>query len=186
MSLYKYLYYSIFILLLFSFVILLVNTFKDNKKSFSITENKKYYIDYINAMNWLKTNTPKNSIILTEWSQGHQVVLLSKRKVIATSKVYPSESKEIMARYSDLSTFFYSKDLSQSINILRKHNVSYLFIRKNFDFNSSCKEQDKKCNYKNPFLLSLISGSINEYKFLNKVYENNSVIIYKYSNPSQI
>lgn len=178
----KYSFYLVYLTFTISIILFLINSFNESKKNFGMIGIKKYEKEYVESTNWLKTNTPENSIILTEWTEGHQVVLLSKRRVIATSKVYPTEAKEIYSRYADLAFFFYSNNQIKIKEILNKHEVNYVFIRKNFDFKSSCRKNILNCNYQNEFLQSLITGNINKYDFLKKTFENNSIIIYKYKN----
>lgn len=169
----------VYCVLILSIATYIYNTFMSLRSSSRPNNLLNYAKSYVLATDWLKSNTSKNSIILTEWTEGHQVVLLADRKVVATSKVYPSEAKRISERYIDLAIFFYSSDEAKIRGVLEKHGVDYVFIRKLFDFSSSCKRA-MKCNRNNPFLQALIKGRVNSFPFIKKVYENNYLVIYKY------
>jgi glycosyltransferase involved in cell wall biosynthesis len=150
------------------------------KPIFNLASQTEYARKYVEATTWLRDSTPKDSIILTEWTEGHQVVLLANRKVVATTKVYPSEAKEIANRYTDLANFFYSNDVKKIKNVLNKHDVDYIFMRrKDFSYDSSCKGIFE-CDHNNEFLIALISGKLNKYPFIINVYKNSRILIYKY------
>lgn len=154
----------------------------DSYKSIRYLYNKKiskntYYKNYIKACDWLKKNLSENDIVLTEWTEGHQVVTLSEKKVIATSKVYPSEYLEVAKRYIDLGNFYYAKNEENALKILDKYQATFIFYRKNkFDKKSACKETS--CEKKGTFYKTLAKGK--SLKKLKVVFKNADIILYKY------
>lgn len=166
-------------LLVVVMMIFFIDFYNKQEPTSNLLNKISYAKKYVEATNWIKKNTPKEAIFLTEWTEGHQVVLLADRRVVVTSKVYPSEAEEIFGRYSDLGKFFYSNNESIIKNVLNKHDASYIFIRKKFNYSSSCKGI-KTCDEKNSFLKALISGNVDKYIFIKKVYINSEIRIYKY------
>ena len=65
--------------------------------------------DLMETLSWIKQNSKPDDFILTTWVLGYPVVTYTNRKVIATSKVYPSEIKAVAERYRDISKFFLSE-----------------------------------------------------------------------------
>ena len=90
--------------------------------------------DLLKTLSWLKEHSQANDVVLTPWTLGYQVVTYTDRKVIATSKVYPSQIKAVAERYKDISTFFFSQNEEDALKIIRKYNVKYIFFPKKFEF----------------------------------------------------
>lgn len=169
----------IYFLIFISTIMYGYKLYLNTRPTLNSSKQTSYASGYLEATEWLKNNTDTNSVILTEWTEGHQVVLLTNRRVIATSKVYPTEANEIASRYTDLAIFFFSNNKTKIIEVLNKHKASYIFIRRNFDFKSSCKNI-LKCDNKNEFLKSLLTGDVEKYSFIKKVFDGSQILIYKY------
>lgn len=86
------------------------------------------------AILWLKENSEPDDIVLSEWTQGHQIVALAKRRVVATSKVYPSEAVVASERYKDIARFFFADSEENALEIVKKYQAVFIFVRKNFDW----------------------------------------------------
>ncbi len=130
--------YSVVLFLIFIGLVLWQIFFDYNKvsKTVNLAPNK----EYINALQWLKRYSGSQDIILTEWTQGHQVVSLADRRVVATSKVYPSEAKNVAERYRDITYFFFSQSEEEAMKIVDKYKVNFIFLRKNFDWASTASK----------------------------------------------
>jgi len=144
--------------------------------------NQKYYQEYLHALLQLKKISKPGDIVLTEWSQGHQIVTVTGRKVIATSKVYPSESKEVAKRYRDLSYFFFATKESEAQKILKNYHVSFVFISKQLDYRSSCKIPKELCNKQNIMISRLLKKK--PFFPLTLVFESSNFFIYKVNEAS--
>jgi len=160
------------VILFIVLVLMILNT--DIKKNFY--GSPSYYDEYVNALMWLKADSRFDDVVLTEWTEGHQVVALADRRVIASSKVYPSEAAEVASRYQDLATFFFTTDENRAEDILYKYGASYVFLRKQFDYKSSCKTK-LPCRGTNTLLARMLAKK--PLKYLEKVYESKNFLIYK-------
>lgn len=101
-----------------------------------LTENlsDEYNREFEKAILWLKENSDPDDIVLSEWTQGHQIVALANRRVVATSKVYPSEAVAATERYKDIARFFFADSESEGLEIVKKYQAGFIFVRKNFDW----------------------------------------------------
>jgi len=111
-----------------------------NFDKFLIQDTDDYQKEYVVAFEWLRHNSQPNKVVITEWTQGHQVVNIAGRPVIATTKVYPSEAKEATQRYQDLARFFIAPDEKTALDIASKYGARYVFLRKKFDLASTFKK----------------------------------------------
>ncbi len=158
--------------LLFISIILFLQNYRYNNFI-----NETYRQDYLDALWALKNSSKPKDIVLAEWTEGNQIVSLTGRRVIATSKVYPSEAKEIADRYRDLANFFFAKEDKDAGKILSKYDVSFLFIRKDFDYRSSCKIPKKLCQENGSEISRLIENK--SHLHLIVVFESDNFIVYK-------
>lgn len=90
--------------------------------------------DLLKALSWLKAHSHPEDVVLTTWTLGSQVATYADRKVLATSKVYPSEIKSVAERYRDISRFFFAQDQAEALKIVRKYRVKFIFLPKKFEF----------------------------------------------------
>ncbi len=130
------------------------------------------------AFKWLENNSLPSDIILSEWTQGNNIVAMAKRQVVVSSKVYPSEAREVYRRYLDLSRFFFSADASEAKEILKKYQVSWVFIKKDFD-NFMCRYTGR-CLWPDTLISDILSDKKND--FIRRAYESEKILIYKVIN----
>lgn len=90
------------------------------------------------TLEWLKEHSDNNAIIMSHWFDGHQIVAFADRRVVATTKVYPTESSEVAARYRDIASFFLASNEEDALAIVKKYDASYVFVSKIFPA-SLCK-----------------------------------------------
>lgn len=144
--------------------------------------NKHYYQEYVKALKFLERVSGPDDVVLTEWSQGNQLVTLINRKVIATSKVYPSESGEIAKRYRDLARFFFAKNESVAQKVLKNYRVSFIFIRKDFNYKSACKIPKSLCKKEGSMIARLLGKA--PFSSLTLIFESKNFLIYRVKNAS--
>jgi uncharacterized membrane protein len=109
----------------------LVSQFDITSSEMSVWQNRSRDKSFHRAMAWLRENSGKNDIVLTPWQFGAQIPALTGRRVIASSKVYPSETKNVAERYSDLKTFFQEvKNENDALKITEKYNANFIFFQK--------------------------------------------------------
>ena len=177
------------VLIFICIILFLINDYNEKNK---YGYGEKNYDQLWNALQWLKTNTDLNSIIITEWYIGPVIVGQANRRVIASTKVYPSEISLIAERFVDISKFFYSLNEDEAMAISKKYNISYVFVSKNFQIGANCRYINF-CNFTDErgLLLPQYESKILVYNMLNKkklsrfsmVYENNRFIIYQLRDP---
>lgn len=80
------------------------------------------------AFRWLEENTPENAIILAPRQEGHRIMAFANRRVIVSSKVYPSEARNVAERERDIAKFFFALSLEEGRRILEKYEVSYILL----------------------------------------------------------
>lgn len=90
--------------------------------------------DLFKTLSWLREHSQPDDVILTTWTFGCQVVTYADRKVIATSKVYPSEIKTVAERYRDITNFFFSQSETDALEVIHKYNIKYILLPRKFDF----------------------------------------------------
>lgn len=155
--------------------------------------DEDYIKEFSKVMNWLIENSDENDIVLTEWTLGNQVIALANRKVIATSKVYPSEVEIVAERYKDISKFFFATSEASSLIIVNKYNISFIFLDKNFNYRTcryinicNLRNYQKYLTSKNDLIPQLRSSLIVS-RMLDKdkmdnyelVYNSKNFLIYK-------
>jgi glycosyltransferase involved in cell wall biosynthesis len=94
------------------------------------------------AMEWLKNNSPQDAVVIADQFDGNYIVALANRRVVSSSKVYPSEANEVSSRYTDIAKFFFSQDEDQALEIAKKYGVDYVFVAYDFSYSKNCKLAD--------------------------------------------
>ena len=124
---------------------------------------KSFYISKAEyeSINWLN-NTPENSIILSSYYTGNVIPGFVSRQVFIG---HSHETANFKEKEKETQDFFKKYDASQRLSFLKENNINYLFWG---------PEEKLGANF-NP----------NDDNFLQKVYENGEVSIYKV-NESQI
>jgi len=89
------------------------------------------------AYEWITKNTPKNATILVWWDMGYLLIGNTHRKdVVIWKKVYQGffsaapTPKQAMQAYTDSVVMFTSPQRERVFFLMRKYNVSYIFIDK--------------------------------------------------------
>ncbi len=83
------------------------------------------YASDLNALNWIKDNTPKDSVVLAPWYYGHWVTGIAGRKNVIDA--YAEYAPNITQRYYDYLRVFEGSDQAQAVDVLKKYNVNYVF-----------------------------------------------------------
>ncbi len=107
---------------------------------FSKLTPSKNVIDRLAVFEWLRKNTSQESIVFSLRHEGHHIMALANRKAIVSSKVYPSEVKEVSERIRDLARFFFATDENYAHQILKKYQASYLLVPKEKGWLTLCRE----------------------------------------------
>lgn len=112
------------------FFIQLLDTHKKVKSWYNINRAR----DLLRTLSWIRDHSEPDDVILTTWILGCQVVTYADRRVLATSKVYPSQIKALAERYRDISTFFFSQTEEDAMEIIHKYNIKYIFLPRRFNY----------------------------------------------------
>ncbi|MCD6496471.1 MAG: glycosyltransferase family 39 protein [Candidatus Aenigmarchaeota archaeon] len=87
------------------------------------------------ALNWIKNNTPKDSIILTWKEEGYYIMGVTERKDILTwKKIYqgffeePPSVDEAKAAYRDMFVMFRSANREWMLRLMNSYSVDYIYI----------------------------------------------------------
>ena len=87
-----------------------------------ISENK------LEAFEWIRDNTEKNSVILSSIVEGHWITNLAKRKNIIDGNLIARN--DVNERYQDVKDFF--SGIRQK-EVIKKYNISYVFSSSEFN-----------------------------------------------------
>lgn len=190
----KRLWHTIFILFLLAFIL-----YESNKVNQPFKSNEKYEEDYNRTMLWLKENSDESSIILADWFYGPNIATFAGRGVITTTKVYPSEIKFMAERYRDASRFFFAIREDNAMSIIKKYNITHIFVQKKGFQYSMCAyikicSSDKQ--YRTPsgqllqdirskLLVTRMQDGKDFYNF-KKIYDSNFFVIYQVVKPEGI
>lgn len=114
---------------------LLISTFYQSLEKINIGDIKKQQFfsqEFGAALRWLKENSEPDAVIMAHWFRGNQIIAFADRRVVATTKVYPSEATEVAKRYRDIASFFLSENEEEAKIIAKRYGTSYVFLEKNF------------------------------------------------------
>lgn len=99
-----------------------------------------FTINIKDGLDWIKTNTPEDSVFLCWWDHGHMVKGYAERDVIVRnpseeileSVLDPNEIEEFdpHERIVDVATAFSTTDPSQTLRIMQKYGASYILVQK--------------------------------------------------------
>jgi len=140
------------------------------------------------ALRWLKENSEPDAIIMAHWFRGNQIIAFANRRVVATTKVYPSEAMEVAKRYRDIASFFLNESEEDAKAIAERYGASYVFMDKSFQA-GLCKAINR-CEYatsnrralNSVGLARTIAGRMSqggELRHFHKVWDSPRFIIYK-------
>ena len=123
-----YVWRAMFIVSFLSFFLWQVDTITEKQKK---RRNVSSAHDLHTTLQWLRENSEEDAVVLTPWIYGAQVATFARRPTIATSKVYPSEVKEVAERYTDINKkFLGARNRQRALEIVNKYGVKYILIRK--------------------------------------------------------
>lgn len=76
--------------------------------------------NWMDFYNWIRTETPKNTIMASWWDPGHEVTALGERAVVA-------DGSQNYEHIHDLAVIFTTTNETQALELLKKYNVTYFF-----------------------------------------------------------
>lgn len=129
------------------------------------------------AMEWLSRNSPTDAVVLSSQANGNFMPYLAKRYAYLGSDVIYNHDE----RFQETESFYYNTfSEKDALNFLNKNGIKYVFYSddeknlaqlkiKDFYFYSFDQKNGKSQNGK----------SVENYGFLEKIYQNNKVKIYK-------
>ncbi len=89
----------------------------------------------IDALTWIRDNTPPDSIVLTWKEEGYYIIGISERKDILTwKKIYqgffdePPTVDEAKAAYTDMFVMFRSSQKQWMLDLMDRYSVDYVYI----------------------------------------------------------
>lgn len=91
------------------------------------------------ALEWLARHSPEDAVVMADQFDGNYIVALAGRRVVSSSKVYPSEAQEVSARYTDISKFFFATDEESALAIAAKYDAEYVFVTTEFSYAKNCR-----------------------------------------------
>jgi len=135
----KYFSVLLFVLFLFTSVI-------PSLTSAYTTLHESVTKEEIQALVWIKENTPSDAVVLAPVGDGHLINAVANRKnVIDSNFLFVKDSDE---RFEDISTIFKTAFKTETILLLNKYQVSYLYVSREAIFNPSfqlLKFRNEKC-----------------------------------------
>lgn len=180
-------------------VLLLLILFENlNRPEIDSGKKAAYANELRNLTNWIANKTSENDVFLTYWELGTIINGYANRKTVASSKVYPSEAMMTAERYKDISRFFLSYTEANSLNYIRKYNVSYVVVKT--DLGLGMCRYINLCGPQNYFSSFNITGSpkiietsmigrfLNNQNlsYFNEVYSSSHFRVYKFNRNPEI
>lgn len=169
----KNLNYKIF---LFSLLFLLPALFFGNlqawyRYNFAITQNENPFLylpnKNINAMKWIKQNIPNDSIILASFYNSNNIPYFADKIVYMGHGALTVNFREKLIKTEKFYSGKYS--VSEAFDFLKKERVNYIFYSEEEKISARNGEQFNQFNPE-------------DYSFLENIYQNNTVKIYKFIN----
>lgn len=154
----------------------------------SIQRQRFFSQELRSTLQWLRENSDPDAIVMAHWFRGNQIVAFADRRVVATTKAYPSEATEVAKRYRDIASFFLGESEEDAKVIAEHYSASYVFIDKNFQA-WLCKAINR-CEYAtanrgalNPVgLTRTVAGRMTQggnLQHFQKVWDSPRFVIYK-------
>ncbi|MDP3770138.1 MAG: AMMECR1 domain-containing protein [bacterium] len=177
--------------ILFTIAVTLIHAEKNTSYN---PERNFFAIERKAALEWLKEHSDNDAIVMSHWYDGHQIVAFADRRVVATTKVYPTESGEVAARYRDIASFFLTSNETDALAIAKKYGASYVFLSKNFPA-YLCKafencglapSRDHLASWARNTTIAGLMGQGAQFKHFQKVWDSSRFIIYQIEGDSVI
>ena len=122
-SLYKILLWCIVVAIAIMLVITFVNYTKITSQSAKYTIPGPYYQQWQKAMEWVRENTPENSIFVHWWDYGYWIETLGKRPTVTDGGHVNPFWDHTTARY-----LMNAQNEKTALQLCKAHNVSYFLI----------------------------------------------------------
>ncbi|MBI4448148.1 hypothetical protein HY643_04150 [Candidatus Woesearchaeota archaeon] len=98
----------------------------------------------INALLWIKENTPQISVVLADVGEGNLISAIAERKNVADTSFLLAPN-----RYPDVSEIFTTQSLAKAINLLHRNGVDYIYLsqetKKSYNLNKPAYLEDTNC-----------------------------------------
>jgi hypothetical protein len=148
------------------------------------------------AFDWIKKNTPENSVFLTWWTTGYMLIgNTHRRDVLTWMKVYqgfmgkPPSLRDVIMAYSDLVAMFGEVNKERTYYLLKKYNVSYLYLDRTIRSYGIIRHGiSEYATYDTHFKLLFANGNSEIYKYIpnatlepknkDKIIYNDSLVNY--------
>ena len=142
------------------FVLIIISSIVPSLSLASDKINQSFSKEEIEALLWLRTNTEKNSIIISTLNEGHLISALAlKRNFIDSNFMFV---EDIDQRLEDTSLIYTTTSQTQRIGLLNRYGIDYIY------FSDRAKKEYKIQEI--PFL---------DESCFKKIFSNNHVDIYE-------
>ncbi len=84
-------------------------------------------LELLDALNWIKINTPKNSVILSQVEYGHLITGIAQRKNVLDDNFILIKNPDRIL--DDLEALFHTSSTIQAVKLLNKFHVNYLLLK---------------------------------------------------------
>ncbi|MCX8146864.1 MAG: glycosyltransferase family 39 protein [Candidatus Woesearchaeota archaeon] len=99
------------------------------------------------ALEWLKNQTDKDSVVLSTIEEGHYITAIAKRKNVADKNFLLQNDAE--QRVKDIEGIYASKFETEAVRLLNKYNIGYIYFsnnaKKEFNITDLKYTQDSEC-----------------------------------------
>lgn len=133
-----YKYYFVFSSITFFIITSAIPSFVLSEKAIDSSLSEEEHI----ALLWIKENTPEDSVILASLQEGDVIAALAKRKNVMDANFLLV--KNINLRYTELNKMFSSPYSVETIRLMNKYDVKYVYLsQRNKD--ASLEKFSDKC-----------------------------------------
>lgn len=151
----KNIFYFLLVLLIILFSIIpSINVANDNIKN--VFSN-----DEIKALEWLKTRSSKDSVVLSRFDEGYLISSIAQRKNVMDNNFLLSDDVE--ERFNDVEILYTNPFKARVLELIRKYGINYIYLsektREYYGIKELVYTEDKTC--------------------FDLVYENEKAKIYK-------
>ncbi len=123
--------------------------------------NGDYPKDWVNALNWIKTNTTQGSIICSWWDYGYWIETMANRTTLNDGSTQNRTQIIQVARIM-------MEPENSSLKILKRYNVNYVVVFVTFNPNTPTEEWPFGDNVKWPQMASIAGYTLSDYYRYNQ------------------
>jgi asparagine N-glycosylation enzyme membrane subunit Stt3 len=120
-----------------------INYWKDGHLTMKYTDETGEHLGHFllnmnDSLDWIKTNTPEDTVFLCWWDYGHMIEGYAEREAVIKnpseellkSVVYPDEIKEFDSheRVVDVATALCATDADETLQTMQKYGASYVLV----------------------------------------------------------